>query len=115
MPRPVRLIQFQQLSTAPRTDDMKAAAFRRVRFACSAIRYTQHHSPYRPVRVTGAPIMDRKIDSCKLNLGAAGPAAGRLAVSLAMFPCPTIALGKEVVERDIGWSLHSGYDLQPLI
>lgn len=55
--------------------------------------------------------MDRKVDSGKLDLGAAGPAALQLAVSLAVFHDPMIALGEEIVERDIGWSLHSGYDL----
>jgi hypothetical protein len=107
MPRPIRLIQVHQLSTAPRTDDIKAAALCRMRFALSAIRHTQHHIPYHSARVTEAPIMDRKVDSGKLDLGAAGPAA----VQLAVFHHPMIAQGEEIVERDIGRSLHSSYDL----
>jgi hypothetical protein len=55
--------------------------------------------------------MDRKVDSGKLDLGAAGPAALQVAVSLAVFHDPMIALGEEIIERDIGWSLHSSYAL----
>ena len=51
--------------------------------------------------------MDRKVDSGKLDLGAAGPAA----LQLAVFHHPMIAQGEEIVERDIGRSLHSSYDL----
>ena len=54
--------------------------------------------------------MNRKIDSGKFDLGAARPAALQLAVRLAVFIDPMVALGEEIVERDIRRSLHGGCD-----
>jgi hypothetical protein len=111
MPRPIRLIQVHQFSAAPRTNDVKAAALRRARFALTAKGHTQHHHlPYHGGRVTETSIMDRKVDSGELDLSVAAAAALQLAVRLAVFPDPMIALSEEIVERDIGRSLHGGYD-----